>query len=133
MLILLAAFLCACASWGRDKNLPLVAAVNPPIADVPVPVGFTMTPDSTSKITPGDASRLVDHRYKGNEDVLPVVRFYRDKLPDKGWTWVDQTQSQGNEITLHYTKGSETLTVTVSPGSWGNTFIRVKIDPATKK
>jgi hypothetical protein len=117
----------------RDKNAPLVAEINPPVADVPIPVGFVMTPDSSSKVVPGNAIRFVDHRYKGTDDVLPVVKFFRDHLPEKGWTWVDQSQARGNEVTLHYTKGNEHLYVTVNPGSWNRVYVRVKIDPAGRE
>jgi hypothetical protein len=118
-----------------DKSGPLISAPNSPIADVPVPAGFTMTSDSTSRVVPGSALRYVDHRYKGSDDVLPVVKFYRDHLPERGWNWVDQNQSKGNEVTLHYAKGKEDCVITVSPRgfpTWG-TLIRVKIDPTEAK
>jgi hypothetical protein len=131
VLLMAALGLPACSLFQqRDKNAPLIAAPNSPIADVPVPAGFVMTADSTSKVVPGNALRFVDHRYKGDDDVLPVVRFYRDHMQEKGWTWVDQNQSRGSEMTLHYNKKGEDCTVTITPGSLGRTYIRVKIDPA---
>lgn len=113
---------------GQRHDGPLIVAPSSPIADVPVPAGFTMTDDSTSKVVPGNSIRFVDHHYKGNDDVLPVVKFFRDHMPEKGWTWIDQSQTRGSEITLHYTKNNEDCIVIVTPGSF-RTAIHVKIDP----
>lgn len=120
---------CGLFGGGRDKDAPLIAAANSPIADVPVPAGFTMTSDSTSKVVPGNQIRFVDHRYKGSDDVLPVVKFYREQMPEKGWKWEDQNQSRGTEMALHFTKNSEDCQITITPGTLGRTYIRVKIDP----
>ncbi|MGN6368303.1 MAG: hypothetical protein ACTHN5_08600 [Phycisphaerae bacterium] len=102
-------------------------AANAPIADVPIPAGFSMTGDSTSKVE-ASGIRFVDHKYEGGEDVLPVVRFYKDEMPQKGWIFVDQNQLVHNEISLHYTKNNEDCVITVSPGSM-RTHVRVQIDP----
>jgi hypothetical protein len=115
-------------SHHSNEQVNLVAAVSSPIADVPIPVGFSMTEDSTSKVE-ASGLRFVDHKYAGSEDVLPVVRFYKDQMPGKGWTFVDQNQLVHNEISLHYTKNSEDCVVTVTPGSM-HTHVRVQIDPA---
>ncbi len=124
----------ACSqSNGSDKNAPLIASPNSPIADVPIPVGFHMTEDSTSNISPAAGVRVVDHRYKGSDDLLPIVKFYRDQMPEKGWTWIEQNQARGGEVTLHFTKNNEDCVITVTPGSWGKNFVQVKIDPIAKK
>jgi hypothetical protein len=120
---------CTAFGGGRDKNAPLIAAANSPIADVPVPAGFVMTPDSTSKVVPGNQIRFVDHRYKGSDDVLPIVKFYRDTLPERGWQWVGQNQSRGTEMNLQFAKNQEDLTITITPGNFERTYIRIKIDP----
>jgi len=117
------------ALTSKDKNAPLIPAANAPIADVPIPAGFTMTSDSTSKVVPGNQIRFVDHRYKGEEDVLPIVKFYRDLMPENKWNLVDQNQSRGTEVTLHYTKNNEDCYVMITPGSFGMSYIRIKIDP----
>lgn len=111
----------------KDPNAPLLPSATPPIEDVPVPAGFSMTGESTSKVE-GTGLRFVDHKYEGGDDFLPVVRFYKDHMPEKGWQFVDQNQLPHNEISLHYSKNSEDCTITVTPGSM-HTHIRVKIDP----
>jgi len=126
------ATLTGCNLFGppKDKNAPLIPAANAPIADVPLPAGFTMvTSDSTSKVIPGNKIRFVDHHYKGEDDVLPVVKFYREQMPERGWNLVDQNQAKGNEVSLHYTKNSEDCYVTINPSGFGFTYIRIRIDP----
>jgi hypothetical protein len=120
----------ACSSnHAADTTQPaLIPSITSPIADVPVPAGFSMTSNSTSQVIPSSGLRFVDHQYKGDDDVLPVVRFYRDQLPQRGWTLVDQSQLH-KEITLHFTKNNENCAVTVWPGTL-DTHIRIKIDPA---
>ncbi len=112
----------------KDPNAPLAAAANAPIADVPIPAGYSMSGDSTSKVE-ATGLRFVDHKYEGEEDVLPVVRFYKDEMPGKGWTFVDQNQLVHNEIVLHYTKNNEDCAITITPGSM-HTHVRVQIDPS---
>jgi hypothetical protein len=133
VVVLSAAAMPGCSLFGgggHDSGLPLIAAPNPPIADVPVPAGFSLVKEkSTSKVTAPANLRIVDHLYSGNEDYLPVIRFYRDQLPPLGWQLVDQTQN-GPETTLHFTKGNEDCRVTVSaPTLTLNAHIRIKIDP----
>ena len=119
---------CSHATPGAGAQPALIPSISSPIADVPVPAGFTMSGASTSQIDPGRNLRFVDHRYNGDDDVLPVVRFYRDQLPTKGWTLVDQNQLH-HEVTLRFTKNAEDCTVTVWPGTL-DTHIRIRINPA---
>ena len=123
----MAGLLPACSGSHHD-SVNLQPALESPIADVPIPVGFAMTSDSTSKVE-ATGIRFVDHKYSGSDDVLPVVRFYTQQMPGKGWTFVNQNQQVNNEIALHYTKNSEDCMVTVTSGSL-HTHIRVQIDPA---
>jgi hypothetical protein len=87
-----------------------------------------MTGDSTSKVE-ASGLRFVDHKYEGSDDFLPIVKFYKDQMPTKGWTFVDQNQLPHNEVRLHFTKNSEDCVVTVDPGRF-RSHIRVQIDPA---
>ncbi len=121
----------ACSSnhaAAPETQPALIPSITSPIADVPVPAGFSMTSNSTSQVIPSSGLRFVDHQYKGDDDVLPVVRFYRDQLPSRGWTLVDQSQLH-KEITLHFTKNNENCAITVWPGLL-DTHIRIKIDPS---
>jgi hypothetical protein len=136
-LLLAAAVLPACSLFGNGSHSTvsptLITAPNSPIADVPIPAGFALIKgESTSKVIPASNVRFVDHLYSGNDDLLPVVSFYRDQLPATGWALVDQTQSKA-DITLHFTKGSEDCFVTVTSGSLvKNTHIRIRIDPIAR-
>src|SRR5437016_14474832 len=125
-----AAGLGGCGLFNSNTG-PLIADTRSPISDVPVPAGFTMTDDSSSKVITGSSLRVVDHGYKGSDDLLPVVTFYKEQMPKKDWTFVDQTQVSGKELTLHFTKRSEDCHITVRERMLG-TLIRVKIDPLAK-
>ena len=122
--------LTACSGGSRSAGTQpaLIPSATSPIADVPVPAGFVMTTDSTSQVIPGSGLRFVDHRYKGDDDVLPVVRFFREQMPRQGWTLIDQNQIHA-EITLHFSKNNEDALITVYPGTF-DTHIRVRIDPS---
>ena len=99
---------------GSHADRPLIPDSRSPIADVPVPAGFTLTGDSQSKTDDVNRTRWVDHRYKGGDDVLPVANFYRDEIPKNGWSLLDQSQPTGKEVTLHFQKNKEDLTITVT-------------------
>ena len=119
----------ACSGANHAGATPaLIAAVSSPIADVPIPAGFSMTGDSTSHVE-ASGVRTVDHVYSGSDDLLPVVKFYRDEMPKNGWVFADQTQLQHNEVALHFTKGTEDCLLTVKPGTF-HTHVRVQINPA---
>lgn len=120
---------CAMAGCsGSHADTPLIPDSRSPISDVPVPAGFTMMADSTSKVVMADQMRVVDHRYHGSDGVLPVVNFYRDQLPQRQWTLVDQTQPNGKEVSLHFQKNKEDCTVTVTKHTF-DTQIHVQIQP----
>ena len=129
--LLAAIALGGCGLFGGSGNAPLIADARSPIVDVPVPAGFSMSDDSTSKLIPGSALRLVNHRYTGHDDLMPVVNFYRDQMPQKEWIWLDQNQPMGKEIVVHFSKKGEECYVTVTKRML-DTVIRVRIDPLTR-
>jgi len=129
--ILLITTLAGCSWFGNKSTAPLIADARSPVSDVPVPAGFSMKENSSSQVVPGDLRRTVDHHYKGNDDILPVVSFYKDELPKHGWTWVDQTQLTGKEIVLHFNKKNEDCLVNVRKATF-NTEIRLRLGPAGK-
>src|SRR6185436_16684900 len=96
-----------CELFNKNTNAPLVADTHSPVTDAPVPAGFTMRKESTSKVVPGNSLRFVDHSYSGEDAVLPVVNFYKEQMPEKGWTLLDQTQPSGREVVLHFSKAKE--------------------------
>jgi hypothetical protein len=117
---------------GAKNTGPLIPDAASPISDVPVPAGFSMADNSTSKVVPGSSLRIVDHRYKGSDELLPVVTFYKEELPKRDWSLVDQTQASAKEITLHFTKKSEEAYVTVTQKTF-DTEIRIRLDPVATR
>jgi hypothetical protein len=133
MALIASTFLIAgCGLFGGDRNTAnetLIAAPVSPISDVPIPAGFSLIKkESTSKEVQSTRVRFVDHRYSGGDDYLPVVQFYRDQMPQRGWTLVDQSQLR-HETTLRFSKDNEDCVITVFARTL-TTHIRVRIDPA---
>jgi hypothetical protein len=126
--IILAAALSGCTTFTTtNQNLPLIPVVHPPVADVPIPAGFQMAPKSSSKEV--NSLRFVDHYYTGEDDLQPVVKFYRDEMPKLKWEKKEQTQPNGKEVSIQFTKANETCVVTVKQLTF-STEIHVRIDPA---
>ncbi len=122
--------LAALAIGGCNKSTgPLISAPVSPIADIPVPAGFAMDASkSNSTVVPATSFRTAYHYYKGSDDVLPVVNFYRTQMPTKGWTLVDQNQMK-NEVTLRFSKSKEAAAITIRKALI-KTHIIVKLGPS---
>jgi hypothetical protein len=119
-----------CELFQPKKTGPLVADAHSPVADVPVPTGFTRTSESTSKQNPSNSIRFVNHKYKGSDGVLPVVSFYKEQLPKFKWA-APEIQEMGKEVTLTTTNDrKEVCTVTVTASAWGGSVIHITINPA---
>ena len=122
---ILALGLAACANHNSG---PLIADANSPIADAPVPAGFTRSANSTSKVVPASQLRVVDHRYEGSDELMPVVAFYRAEMPKHDWTVLDQSEASAKEVTLHFSKRNEECFVTVTRKTF-DTEIRIRLEP----
>src|SRR4051794_24757129 len=90
--VLLVAMLGGCGLFNDSRDgAALIVDAKSPISDVPVPAGFSMEDESSSKVITGSSLRIVDHRYKGGDDLMPVVAFYKTQLPLKEWAFVEMT------------------------------------------
>lgn len=129
--LVLGATAVALGGCGGEKNtgVALIPAANSPISDVPVPAGFTIDMSkSNSRVVPASSFRSVNHEYKGSDYMLQVVRFYRDQMPTKGWTMIDQNQVK-DKVTLRFNKSKEDCSVAVWEGTL-DTHITVNIGPS---
>lgn len=115
---------------GTASDAPLIVSASSPVADVPIPAGFYMTSESRSSLTPGTNLRFVDHFYKGTDGFMPVVNFYRQQLPEKGWT-INTQQQSGDNVVLTCTKASETLVLTIWEGT-RHTHVHANIVPSAR-
>ncbi len=106
----------------------LIAAPDPPVADVPIPAGFWMSSQSSAVILPNSRLRFVNHTYKGSDPYLAVVRFYRDQMPGYGWTLGPQSQNTDGSFTMSFVKGDEDALITVSEGTF-HTYVHLHIAP----
>jgi hypothetical protein len=104
----------------------MVALSNPPIPDLPIPLGFDLD-ESHSRSFSAAGARYIDHVYKGREDRFAVARFYKRQMPVNRWTLVTDMYIQG-DIMLDFEKESERCRVIVTKGSlWHPTYIKVQL------
>jgi len=95
-----------------------VPMVEPPIPDVPVPVGFKLdNPESRNYGFEG--ARIIDHVYTGNEDKFALKRFYEHYMASSyRWTQTMDRSPEGGVIQLGFQKGPEDCTVTITEGGF---------------
>ncbi len=87
----------------------VVSRPDSPIADVPVPIGFSPLVEQSRAEVQGNV-RVVKHVYQGRAKVQDVVDLYRRSLPLSGWTFTNEG-NESDEYVLYYTKGPEALRV----------------------
>ncbi len=90
----------------------LVPRTSPPIADLPVPIGFEIV-DAISRHYEAGASRYIDHTYKGAADRFAVEAFYKEQMPRNGWTGVQFRLVRGRMV-LEFRKKMELATVEIA-------------------
>jgi hypothetical protein len=115
---------------GTVGPLPeLVSMSRPPIADLPVPVGFDLA-ESRSRNLAAAGARFVDHVYTGRADKFAVGRFYKRLMPINRWALVTDKFVQG-EIQLDFEKDAERCQVTITDGSFfGTTVVKIAVMPS---
>jgi hypothetical protein len=92
----------------------LVPLSRPPIADVPVPLGFHLE-EGKSRNFSAAGTRYIDHVFKGSPDKFAVGRFYKRQMPISRWTMVTDMFVQG-DIILDFEKEAERCRITVTGG-----------------
>ncbi|MGC9455662.1 MAG: hypothetical protein ACP5HU_12490 [Phycisphaerae bacterium] len=119
--------LCGCGNSGQantannnrtERSTELVGQARPPVADLPVPVGFSLDEQRSRGFTTGGA-RWVDHVYKGSADKFAVARFYKRNMPINNWNLMTDMFVQG-DIILTFEKEHEAARVVISDGSLFN-------------
>jgi hypothetical protein len=120
--LLAATVLAGCASQGertagqapRTVNPGLVPRANPPIGDVPVPLGFNLDENKSIDFVIA-GSRFAKHKYKGGADKLEVKRFYERQMPINRWT-LTTSMFLGGDINMDFEKETDRCRVTVNDG-----------------
>jgi len=118
------------ASSGAPRQVApmvdIVARSNPPIPDLPVPIGFKLDENSSRDYALSGA-RLVDHLYKGSSNKLAVKRFYERQMPVSRWTLTTSMFVRG-DVMLDFEKETERCRVMITDGSlFHPTYIRVQL------
>ena len=125
ILCMLAMLVAGCS--GNSSMSKLIPAPNPPVADVPIPIGFHIDlAHSQSTYVPKTNLRMVNQEYKGSDPRLSVARFYEDNMPGSGWKTISLQGSQ--RLVLNFSKAGEICTVTITHG-WFHTHIYVVTAP----
>ncbi|MDY7010851.1 MAG: hypothetical protein SVV80_08890 [Planctomycetota bacterium] len=106
--------------------IELIAQANPPIHDVPVPIGFKLDENRSRNFTAAGA-RYVDHLYKGSADKWVTARFYKRQMPTNRWTFVTDIFAQG-DIRLDFERETERCQIIIGKGSlFHPTYIKVQL------
>ncbi len=103
----------------------LVAMRRPPIADLPVPIGFGLKEDKSRNFSAAGA-RYIDHVYSGRADKFAVGRFYKRQMPISRWTLVTDMFVQG-DIMIDFEKDTERCRINISDGSFGSTKVKMAV------
>ncbi len=114
-----------------EKSTELVDKSNPPVLDIPVPIGFELD-EARSINRSGAGMRIVDHVYVGRADKFAVVRFYEQMMPEQGWKKMEYQFAKGRGV-LSFEKDlagyKEGCRITVDDGSWGRIEVNVELGP----
>jgi hypothetical protein len=110
--------LSGCAWFGGASNpgVELIAVAKPPVADLPVPMGFTLD-EGNSRSNDSGVARFVDHLYTGSASKFAVSRFYKKAMVARKWRFVSETFSLGDQ-NLRFERPGEKCSVFISSGSW---------------
>ncbi|MFP4355645.1 MAG: hypothetical protein ACLFUJ_11035 [Phycisphaerae bacterium] len=117
---------------NQAQSRRLMAKVNPPVLDIPVPIGFDLD-EARSRNRSGAGTRFVDHVYTGRAEKFDVVRFYRRHMPEHGWKEMSYQFAQGSGV-FSFEKSvagyKEESTVIVRDGGlWDRIEIIVAVGP----
>jgi hypothetical protein len=122
----------ALAGCSQNTQSLVPSAPNPPVADVPIPLGMHIDLGrSQSTYVPGSGVRLVNELYTGSVPRLSVARFFLHNMPDYKWKMQEERQGP-SEISLDFIKHHEECVITIKRG-WFSTHCYVLITPATPK
>ena len=105
-----------CVGGDVHPGYELAAMSKPPVADIPVPLGFKLDEGSSRSCDSGVA-RFVDHLYLGSASKYAVSRFYKKAMVSQKWRFVSETSSLGDQD-LRFDRPGETCKVTITSGSW---------------
>ena len=100
----------------REAAATTAPAVNPRLADVPVPAGFKFEADRSRSRIVGQF-RFIEHRYEGRATVRQVAEFYRRGMPVLGWRTLEENFVSGRQRLL-FDKGNDTCHISIWD-DWG--------------
>ena len=126
--VVLAVFSDGCQNPAGNTVEPrrLVPREQSYFADVPLPVGFTLVDKASEDRMTGKRRLYVRHVYEGRSDTFATHSFYIEQMPLNKWTMLDRGVVNG-VFTIHFEKGQEFCTVTISRAPGWNDRVRVEV------
>ena len=116
------------AGCSQNSESLLAPAPNPPVADIPIPMGMHIDLSrSQSTYAPGSNIRLVNELYVGSDPRLSVARFFLHNMPIYKWKMQEERQGPGG-ISLDFIKHQEECVITIKRG-WFNTHCYISVTP----
>ena len=119
-----------CTNNNIDASGELAPQAKPPIADVPMPMGFTFEEArSRHNVSPGGI-KFIDHVYTGPAEKFAVARFFRKQMPLSGWQARPEVLAQGI-MTLEFEKEADTCRVVLTDAGMfkDHTEIQIQLYP----
>ncbi len=111
-----------------NREEPLIAQAKAEVSDLPVPMGFSLRDGNSTALSVG-AGRYISHYYRGREGKDRIARFYREQMQANHKWRLDFILKSKGVWRLHFAKGSERCSVTISEDWLGQTTIHGEIYP----
>lgn len=102
----------------------LVVRPERPLADVPVPLGFTYK-ENGSYVFSGNY-RVARLQYRGTPHIEECVRYFQEQMPPSRWRFIRQAGIEGRLVTFH--NDEEELRIKLDR-SGGLTLLTIDIKP----
>jgi hypothetical protein len=118
--------LAGCQSGGQRDPVPASAVHDPVLQDIPKPAGFKIV-DRSSMAKASGQYRIAQCEYVGGRDRESVRQFYREYMPEAGFTEKHWSLDKG-VYSLTFESAKEVCDVIIGPSGL-QTSVVVKIGP----
>jgi hypothetical protein len=103
-----------------DVNAPFT--IEPPAGAQGAREDIPLLPDATERSSFGAMTT-----YATASNMGTVLDFYKEQMPDQGWTYDEAASMVGDEFAmLNFTKDGETVIITLTPSDGGGTSVLIQ-------
>lgn len=105
-----------CAGTAQDSSgrKGLMPAARCEFADLPVPVGFSLTNSQSFDVPP---TRMFFLEYEGRSKLAQVKDFYQNNMTNQGWKLMCEA-TYGKMVFLDFAKDTERCSVRLDQRGW---------------